>query len=121
MLFIEPSGMVTTKELAAAATIGLRDCAYDLGPFITLVDGLDFEIVWTDRRNLVLSQIAGADMVAVSRADRQNGEKLLEIRELLRPYAQNLVELSPLTGQGLESVMRLLDPGQSGIPRGADV
>jgi G3E family GTPase len=116
LLFIEPSGMVTTRELAAAATIGLRDCAYDIGPFITLVDGPDFEFVWAERRNLVVAQIAGADLVAVSRVDMQEDEKLAEIKQCLKPHARNLVELSPMKGRGLESVMKLLDPDLSAKP-----
>jgi G3E family GTPase len=112
--------MVTTQELAAAATIGLRDCAYDVGPFITLVDGPDFEFIWEERRNLVLSQVTGADLVAVSRVDMQDHAALEQVKESLKPYATRLVELSPLKGQGLEAVMQLLDPDRSRLATGSD-
>jgi len=91
------------------STVGLRDCSYEVGPFITLVDGPDFELVWAERQKLVLAQIAGADLVAVSRADMQNSKKLADIKKLLEPYSQNLIELSSLKGLGLASVMRLVD------------
>jgi G3E family GTPase len=103
--------MVTTQELTAVATVGLRDCSYEVGPFITLVDGPDFEFVWAERQKLVLAQIAGADLVAVSRVDLQDNNNLAEIKKSLEPYSHNLIELSSVKGLGLGSVMRLMDSG----------
>lgn len=105
--------MVTTQELTAVASAGLRDCTYDVGAFITLVDGPDFEVVWAERQRLVLAQIAGADLVAISRADMQDDKRLAEIKSLLQPHSRNVVELSPLNGLGLESVMKLVNSRHS--------
>ena len=41
-LFIEPSEMVLTQEMLDATRMGLRDVSYEIGPFITLIDGPDF-------------------------------------------------------------------------------
>ena len=45
VLFIEPSEAVVTQELRDVSAMGLRDIKYDIGPFITLVDGPDFDFL----------------------------------------------------------------------------
>ena len=49
LLFIEPSEMVVTQELLDVTAMGLRDIHYDIGPFITLVDGPQFGFMWNER------------------------------------------------------------------------
>ena len=78
-LFIEPSEMVLTQEMLDATRMGLRDVSYEIGPFITLIDGPAFTQVWEERRPLLLGQIHKADLVAISRADlvpRMNKEDI---------------------------------------------
>jgi G3E family GTPase len=108
-LFAEPSEMVTTDEIRGAASMGLRDVHYDLGPVITLVDGEGFEDSWAERSMLIKSQIKGADMVALSRADLLEETERDEICVKLREYSGNVIELSVNNGLGLEEVVALID------------
>lgn len=105
--------MVTAEELRAAVAAGRRDCTYDIGPFITLVDGAEFEATWAERRKLVLAQIAGADLVAISRADMLREHKRDEIGDVLKQDSKNIVQLSTLKEFGMEPIMRLVDPDHS--------
>ena len=75
-LIIEPSEMVVTKELRDVAAMGLRDTRYAVGPLIALVDGPDFDFIWEERHHLVQGKIDDADIVAVSRSDLVDGNKL---------------------------------------------
>jgi G3E family GTPase len=100
--------MVTTQELGDAAAAGLRDCAYDVGPFITLVDGPEFEATWAERRSLLQAQIAGADLVAISKSDLVESHNRERISEALKYDSSNLVELSTLTKLGMDSIINLV-------------
>lgn len=97
--------MVTTQELNAAAASGLRDCSYDIGPFITLVDGPEFEATWADRQKLLLAQIAGADLAAISRADMLEKPQRDRIREILKGNSEKIIELSTLQELGTEFIV----------------
>lgn len=102
--------MVTTQELAAAATAGLRDCSYDIGPFITLVDGPEFEETWAFRQKLLEAQIEGADLVAISRADLLENQSRARIEHVLKDVASNLIELSTVNNRGMEPILNLVAP-----------
>ena len=104
-LFIEPSEMVVTQELRDVTAMGLRDIRYDIGPFITLVDGPLFEFLWSERRTLLLGQVKDADLVAVSRADSIDAGELNIIRQTLDRYSSNLIALSIRNGDGLAEVV----------------
>ncbi|MBI5251168.1 MAG: hypothetical protein HY912_16895 [Desulfomonile tiedjei] len=108
-LFIEPAGMVTTQELVAASKLAQRDCNYEIGPVITLVNAEDFEFLWEERRNLLVAQMEDADLVALSRADLQEKTVLGRIKTEIEPFSKEIIELSTAKGQGLERVMNLLD------------
>ena len=71
-LFLEPSEMIVTKELRNVTKMGLRDIQYDIGPFITLIDGPSFSFNWEERPKLLLGQMQDADRVAISRTDLIN-------------------------------------------------
>ncbi|MGO8878414.1 MAG: hypothetical protein ACLQMS_02740 [Desulfomonilaceae bacterium] len=101
--------MVTTHELSVVSTVGLRDCDYEIGPFITLVDGPGFEFVWAERRELVLAQAAGSSLVALSRSDMLDTKGLNNIKNLLSLYSENLIELSSIKGIGIDTIMKLID------------
>lgn len=105
-LFIEPSEMVVTQELRDVTAMGLRDIRYDIGPFITLVDGPLFEFLWSERRTLLLGQVKDADLVAVSRADSIDAGELNIIRQTLDRYSSNLIALSIRNGDGLAEVVK---------------
>ena len=75
--------MVVTSELRDVVKMGLRDIHYDIGPFVTLVDGPSFVFQWEERPNLLLGQINDADRVAISRTDIIDKKQLEHITGLL--------------------------------------
>ncbi len=101
--------MVTTDEMRRAASMGLRDVNYDLGPVITLVDGIDFENTWAERRVLMTSQIKGADLVALSRADLLREHRREDICGVLREYADNVIMLSVTDNLGLDCIIGFIE------------
>jgi G3E family GTPase len=108
-LFIEPSEMVVTRELRNVSAMGLRDIKYDIGPFITLVDGPSFNFSWQERKALLLGQIRDADLVAVSRTDLIKSERLTEIGGVLKGYCNGALGLSTHFGQGIEEVVEIVE------------
>jgi G3E family GTPase len=105
-LFIEPSEMIVTQELRDVTAMGLRDIRYDIGPFITLVDGPLFEFLWSERRSLLLGQVKDADLVAVSRADSIDVGELNKVRQALSGYCSKVIPLSVRSGDGLAEVVK---------------
>jgi G3E family GTPase len=108
-LFIEPSEMVLTQEMLDATRMGMRDVRYQIGPFITLIDGPAFPQLWEERRPLLLGQIHKADLVAISRADLLSPERLRETIESLNGYREHVFPLSIRLGLGLEEVIQKID------------
>lgn len=108
-LFIEPSEMVVTRELRNATSMGLRDVRYEIGPFVTLVDGPTFDFSWQERRALLLGQITDADLVLVSRTDLAEQERLAEIEGTLKEYCNGVLSLSTRLGQGIEEVVKMVE------------
>ncbi len=106
LLFIEPSEMVVTQELLDVTAMGLRDIRYDIGPFITLVDGPQFGFLWTERQSLLLGQMHKADLVAVSRIDLIEHDELADINHTLKDYCPRLIALSTTNGSGIKEVVK---------------
>lgn len=104
LLFIEPSEMVVTHELRNVAAMGLRDIHYETGPFITLVDGPDFEFLWSERKPLLLGHMKEADLVVVSRVDLISAAELQTIKDVLNDYGGTLIALSANNGNSVEKV-----------------
>ena len=104
-LFIEPSEMVVTQELQNVTAMGHRDVRYQIGPLITLVDAPRFDFMWAERQQLMLGQVKGADVVALSRTDRIDGASPDDIRVVLAPYAGDLLLLSVHDPCGMEKMM----------------
>ncbi len=104
-LFIEPSEMVVTQELQNVAAMGQRDVRYQIGPLITLVDAPRFPFMWSERQQLIIGQINGADVVALSRTDRLEDSSPDEICETLRPYCNGIDLLSVHDLDSLEKMM----------------
>ena len=111
VLFVEPSEMVVTEELRQVAAMGRRDIRYEIGPFITLVDGPLFGFLWQERRKLLLGQVSDADVVAISRCDQIDPQELQEIQNLLAEYHSGIDELSVHQNLGLETLWaNITDP-----------
>lgn len=104
-LFIEPSERVITLEMRHMLTISRREMAYDLGPFITLVDGTAFEMLWEERRPLLIAQMTGADLVAVSKADLLTPGQMTNIVTNLQAHNPNVRPLSTNNHLGLKEVL----------------
>lgn len=109
LLFVEPSEMVVTREIRDVMSMGLRDIRYTAGPFVTLVDGPLFGFLWSERRTLLLGQVQGADLVAVSRADLIDAEELETIKGNLDGYCDPPFTLSARNGTNLEVVTQLIE------------
>jgi G3E family GTPase len=107
-LFIEPSEMVVTQELRNVAAQGLRDIKYKVGPLVTLLDGPEFGFHWKERRPLLLGQISGADLVAISRADMIGDKETNVIYQALDECATEPFLLSIRSGTGLDNIMLAL-------------
>ncbi len=107
-LFVEPSEMVLTQEMLDATRMGLRDVSYDIGPFITLIDGPAFAQVWEERQPLLRGQIHKADLVAVSRSDLLAEEEYSTIINTLNGLSNSSLALSVVAGKGLEEVIQKL-------------
>ena len=89
--------------------MGLRDVKYDMGPFITLVDGPTFEFSWQERKALLLGHITDADQVVISRSDLLEKEKLQNIKKILKEYVDGIIGLSTNRGFGVAEVMEKFD------------
>jgi G3E family GTPase len=107
-LFIEPSEMVLTQEMLDATRMGLRDVSYEVGPFITLIDGPNFPQVWEERQPLLRGQVFKADLVAVSRSDRLSGDEYSNVLNSLDGVSNSILKLSVKEGRGVEEVMQKL-------------
>ena len=104
-LFVEPSEMVVTQELQNVTAMGHRDIRYQTGPLITLVDVPRFSFMWAERRQLIIGQINGADIVALSRCDKIEDLSLDEIRNELRSYRNEIDLLSVHDSSSLENIL----------------
>jgi G3E family GTPase len=104
-LFIEPSEMVVTQEMRNVLSMGLRDIAYDIGPLITLVNGLEFDIQWQERTFLMLGQISDADMVALTQSDLMEESAVREIGQRLVAHTGHLLPMSVPCNVGVNEIM----------------
>ncbi len=108
-LFVEPSELVVTAEMRSVIKMGLRDIAFTIGPFITLVDGVNFGMLWEERRPLLLGQITGADLVALTKTDSLPlTAQAAEMVALLQAYCPQVLLLSSRTGLGVKEVMQVI-------------
>ena len=103
-LFIEASEMVTTQEMRNVSAMGRRDVRYESGPFITLINGLDFEFLWNERRRLVSEQINGADWVILNRMDDLSPDQTAFIHETLADRRQRALTTNGPDRPAVESL-----------------
>lgn len=108
-LFVEPSELVVMAEMRNVIKMGLRDINFTIGPFITLVDGERFGTLWEERRPLLLGQITGADLVALTKTDSLPlTAQAAEMVALLQAYCPQVLLLSSRTGLGVKEVMTVI-------------
>ena len=108
-LFIEPSELVVTEEMRTATRMALRDVNYTSGPFVTLVDGPGFQDLWRDRQPLLLGQLSGADLVAVSKSDLISAVRMEAIMDTLKGYCRGILRLSVHSGSGLGELVKAME------------
>ena len=108
-LFIEPSELVVSEEMRAATRMALRDISYSSGPLITLVDGPGFQDLWRDRQPLLLGQLAGADLVALSKSDLLSPGRMEAIMDTLKGYCRGILRLSVNSGSGLGELVKAIE------------
>lgn len=98
--------MVVTRELRDVVKMGLRDIQYDIGPFITLIDGPSFSFQWQERPKLLLGQIQNADRVAISRADSIDKSQIVNISEILNIPDYDLLQLSMQNSSSIDQLVQ---------------
>jgi G3E family GTPase len=108
-LFIEPSELVVTEEMRGANRMAQRDINYTSGPYITLVDGPNFQALWQERQPLLLGQLTGADLVAVSKSDLMSAAGMEAIMDTLKGYCRNILRLSGHSGSGLGELVKAME------------
>ena len=108
-LFIEPSELVVSEEMRAATRMALRDISYSSGPLITLVDGPGFQDLWRDRQPLLLGQLTGADLVALSKSDLLSPGRMEAIMDTLKGYCRGILRLSVHSGSGLGELVKAIE------------
>jgi G3E family GTPase len=106
-LFVEPSGMVLTHELRSVSAMGRRDVSYDIGGFITLIDGPGFDSTWRERKDLLIGQIKDADLVMLSRSDLLSETEMTGIKRVLSGHIEDLSILSTRKSVGVDQVFKL--------------
>ena len=98
--------MIVTRELRDVVKIGLRDIKYDIGPFVTLIDGPSFSFQWEERSKLLLGQVQTADIIAISRTDMIESNQIEQIRNTLTLTDNNLLLLSRETSSAVEELVQ---------------
>lgn len=109
---------MTTGELRAVASMALRDISYETGPFVTLIDGPSFEFTWSERRNLIIAQVTGADLVAVSRADLLDAQLLETAKDCLLPYTSHPIRISAKESRGIETLVSVIQAAERRVEHG---
>jgi G3E family GTPase len=105
-LFLEPSGMVLTHELRSVSGMGRRDVSYDIGGFITLIDGPSFDSTWRERKDLMIGQVKDADLVMLSRSDLLSEAEMTGIKRVLSGHIEDLSLLSTRKSIGVDQVFK---------------
>lgn len=97
--------MVVTRELRDVAAMARRDITLELGPYITLVNGPEFESDWQEREALLTGQVLNADVVAISRFDRVDDRLLSVLQRNLADLASGLLPLSIHRNIGMDELL----------------
>ncbi len=104
--------MIVTRELRDVVKMGLRDIHFDIGPFVTLIDGPSFTFQWNEREKLLRGQIHDADRVAISRTDTIDKEQIEQIKNKLDVAGSNVLLLSTQDSSIDELVQQILSMDQ---------
>lgn len=89
--------------------MGLRDVRYEIGPFITLVDGPRFDEIWAERQHLIIGHLTGSELAAISRADRIDVDQIEAIKADLSAYHNDIIILGANDDSGVDGISAVLD------------
>ncbi len=119
IVLVEPTGVAIPHQVKAAAAMGGRFAKVEIGPVIVLFDAtrpdelLDMELMG----RLVTSQLADADIVAISKVDAVSPaerERSMTAARAVIPGAE-FIGVSSVTGEGIDAlVARIVDDLQPG-------
>ncbi len=109
LVLVEPTGVAIPRQVKAAAAMSGRQISIDLGNVIVLFDAtrpdelLDMELMG----RLVTSQLADADIVAVSKVDLVDEAHLVEAETAAKEYipSAEFIRVSSVTGEGLPQLV----------------
>lgn len=114
IVLVEPTGVAIPRQVKAAAAMGSRSAAVEIGPVVVLFDAtradelLDMELMG----RLVTSQLVDADIVAVSKVDAVTPDVVEAAAEAARQVIPGalFVPVSSITGEGFDVLIeRILD------------
>jgi G3E family GTPase len=115
IVLVEPTGVAIPHQVKAAAAMGGRFAKVEIGPVIVLFDAtrpdelLDMELMG----RLVTSQLADADVVAVSKVDAvspaERDRAMAAARDVI-PGAE-FIGVSSVTGEGIDALLAYIVGG----------
>jgi G3E family GTPase len=112
IVVVEPTGVAIPRQVKAAAAMGSRSTAIDIGPVIVLFDStrpdelLDMELMG----RLVTAQLQDADIVAVSKVDAvtpDEAQRAMDAARTVIPEAQ-FMQVSAVSGAGLPELVDII-------------
>ncbi|GAB4262816.1 MAG: hypothetical protein Kow00122_19120 [Thermoleophilia bacterium] len=115
LVLVEPTGVAIPRQVKAAAEMGGRDAAVKIGPVVVLFDAtrpdelLDMELMG----RLVTTQLADADIVAVSKVDAVSPEEVDRAAAAARAVipGARFMPVSALTGEGFAPLVEVVAEG----------
>jgi G3E family GTPase len=122
LVLVEPTGVAIPRQVKAAAAMGSRSAAVEIGPVVVLFDAtrpdelLDMNLMG----RLVTSQLVDADIVAVSKVDAVTPETVEKAKEAARQVIPDalFVPVSSVTGEGFDTLIQHIVAGASAEQEG---
>lgn len=107
---IEPTGIAVPNSIKGALLSGPLKKEIVMGPIIVLFDTTREEklLTYDSLKRLVTTQLRDADIIALSKIDMVSEEVIARSGETMRHInpAATIVNLSTVTGEGLETLVR---------------
>ncbi len=118
VVLVEPTGVAIPRQVSTAASMGSRSAKVEIGPVVVLFDAtradelLDMELMG----RLVTSQLADADIVAVSKIDIVSSEEVERAAAAAREVIPGavFVPVSSVSGEGFDTLIEYITAGFAG-------
>lgn len=85
--------------------MGLRDMAYTVGPFITLIDCSEFSFHFEVRPKLLFGQIDGADQIVLTHTDEVDASQINHIKQELKIDQHTLLTFDKTEQSAIEPLV----------------